>query len=477
MSDEEKQMIDVMEEIRKPIMTLSKKIKNDVSVRKYCEAIYEFLLDIKALETMDEWLENFNNIGLQDKIKEYEQVPAIVMEILDQAVEVLGDEVLDINTFTRILRTGFEEQEVGVIPMALDQIDIGDIARIKGRDVKALYIVGVNDGVLPSTNKDEGILSDRDRIELRELGIELASDTRSRVFEEQFMVYTALTIASEYLMITYPMADFEGKSLRPSIIIPRIKKIFKGLKEESELYNEGLNSDEYYKITAPIPTFNELVGALRRECEKKKIEEYWLQAYKWFEKNDEFAKKADTIFKGLSYSNLSEKIPREKIKRLYSNDNGSLTFSVSRLEKYAQCPFSYYVQYGLKAKDRKVYEFSAPDLGSFMHDILDQFTNKIKKEHMLWSELSKDKCRDIINELVDTKLKNESNSILNSNKKYMYFSERFKKTITKSVTVISEQMRRGEFEIFKNEFGFGDFKGADPIELKLPSNDVVYLKG
>ena len=477
MSDEEKQMADIMEEIREPIMVLSKKIKNDVTVRKYCEAIYEFLLDIKALETMEEWLENFNSIGLQDKIKEYEQVPSIVMDILGQAVEVLGDEVLDINTFTRILRTGFEEQEVGVIPMALDQVNIGDIARIKGRDVKALYIVGVNDGVLPSTNKDEGILSDRDRIELRELGIELASDTRSRVFEEQFMVYTALTIASEYLMITYPMADFEGKSLRPSIVIPRIKKIFKGLKEESELYNEGLNGDEYYKITAPIPTFNELVGALRRECEKEKIEEYWLQAYKWFEKNDDFAKRADIIFKGLKYSNLAEKIPREKIKKLYSNDNGRLIFSVSRLEKYAQCPFSYYVQYGLKAKDRKVYEFSAPDLGSFMHEILDQFTNKIKKEHMLWSELSKDKCRDIVNELVDTKLKNESNSILNSNKKYMYFSERFKKTITKSVTVISEQMRRGEFEIFKNEFDFGDFKDSDPIELKLPSNESVYLKG
>ena len=112
-----------------------------------------------------------------------------------------------------------------------------------------------------------------------------------------------------------------------------------------------------------------------------------------------------------------------------------------------------------------------------MHEILDQFTNKIKNEHMLWSELSKDKCRDIVNELVDTKLKNESNSILNSNKKYMYFSDRFKKTITKSVTVISEQMRRGEFEIFKNEFDFGDFKDSSPIELKLPSNESVYLKG
>ena len=474
---EETEIFDIMEEIRRPIMNLTNKVKGDVTVKKYCEAIYEFLLEINALETMEEWLENFNSIGLQDKIKEYTQVPAIVMEILDQAVEVLGDEVIDINTFTRILRTGFEEQEVGVIPMALDQVNIGDIARIKGRDVKALYIVGVNDGVLPSTNKDEGILSDRDRIELKEIGIEIASDTRSRVFEEQFMVYTALTIPSEYLMITYPMADFEGKSLRPSIIIPRIKKIFKGLKEESEIYNIELKEDKYYKITAPTPTFNELIGALRREFEKEEVEEYWAQTFKWFEESDEFKNKTNTIFKGLKYSNLIERIPREKIKKLYSNDNGRLIFSVSRLEKYAQCPFSYYVQYGLKAKDRKVYEFSAPDLGSFMHEILDQFTNKIKKEHMLWSELSKEKCREIVNELVDTKLKNESNSILNSNKKYKYFSDRFKKTITKSVTVISEQMRRGEFEIFKNEFDFGDFKDSDPIELKLPSNESVYLKG
>ena len=74
-------------------------------------------------------------------------------------------------------------------------MNVGDIARIKGREVKALYIVGANDGVLPSANKNEGILSDEDRIELKELGIEIASDTRSRIFEEQFMVYTALTIA------------------------------------------------------------------------------------------------------------------------------------------------------------------------------------------------------------------------------------------------------------------------------------------
>lgn len=476
--DKEKiEIYEIIEEIRRPILNFSNKLNSNSTVRDYCKSLYELLLDIKALETMDKWLDNFNELGLQDKIKEYTQVPSITMEILDQAVEILGDEEIDLKTFSKLITSGFEEQEVGVIPMSLDQVNIGDIARIKGRDVKGLYIVGVNDGILPSANKDEGILSDNDRVELREFGIELASDTRSRIFEEQFMVYTALTIPSDYLMVTYPMADFEGKSLRPSIIIPRLKRILREVQEESEIYNKSLINDKYSKITAPTPTFNELVAALRNRHENYDVEKYWEQTYKWFEESEDFKEKTKIIFKGLTYSNLSEKIPREKIKKLYGNESGRLTFSVSRIEKYAQCPFSYYVQYGLKAKDRKIYEFSAPDLGSFMHDILDKFTNKIKIDKILWSDLTKEKCGQIVNALVDEKLKNESNSILNSNKKYQYFSDRFKKTITKAVSVISEQMRSGEFEIFKNEFDFGDFKDSNAIKLELPSKETVFLQG
>ena len=147
------------------------------------------------------------------------------------------------------------------------------------------------------------------------------------------------------------------------------------------------------------------------------------------------------------------------------------------MEKYAQCPFSYFIQYGLKAKDRKIYEFSAPDLGSFMHEILDEFTNKIRKEKLQWSELNIDKCRMIVGELIKEKLVNDENSILNSSKKYKYFTDRFKRVITKSVSIISEQMRKGQFEIFSNEFAFGPYADGAPIKLKLPDGQDVYLTG
>ena len=476
-SEEENTIIEIMEEIRSPLMKLHNRIKGKNKVRDFATNRYEVLNELNVFKTLEVWLEEFNSLGLQDKIKEYIQVPEMVIEILDQVVEVLGDEVLDIKEFTKILISGFEEREIGVIPMSLDQVNIGDISRVKGREVKALYLIGVNDGVLPAANKEEGIISDRERELLRNIGIRLASDTKIRAFEEQFIVYTALTIPSEYLMVTFPMADFEGKSLRPSIIIPRLKKVLPNVVEESEIYNIRDRRDKFNKITAPTPTFNELISALRMEFEKENVDEYWAQAFKWFENNEEFKNKSNRMFKGLTYTNLVEKIPREKIKRLYQSENKKLIFNVSRIEKYAQCPFSYYVQYGLKAKDRKVYEFSAPDLGSFMHNVLDDFTNTVRNEKIAWSDLNRERCKVIVNELVDKRLESDSNSILNSTKKYKYFADRFKRTITKSVMVISEQMRKGKFEVFKNEFAFGGFSDGEPIKIDLPSNETVYLVG
>lgn len=468
---------EIMEEVRKPVITFHNKINGKYKVKDICTAIYEFLVELSVFERIDEWIENFEKIGLEDKVKEYSQVESIVIDILDQAVDVMGEETLDYFEFFKILNSGFTNEEIGVIPVALDQVNIGDIARIKGRDVKVLYIVGINDGILPASKKDEGILSDRDRGILSEVGINLASTTRNKVFEEQYLLYIALTISSEYLMLSYPMADFEGKSLRPSIVIPRIKKILPNLVEESEIYDLKSRKNKFSKITAPIPTFNELIITIRRDFDKEDIETYWPGVYSWFKENEEYKDKVQSIFKGLTYSNVGDRVARNKLRKLYQNDMGKLVFSVSRLEKYAECPFSYFVQYGLKAKNRKVYEFTPPDLGSFVHEMLDSFTNKVRDEGILWSELNNEKCKEIISNIIDKKLNQESNSILNSTKKFKYLAQRFKRVISKSVSVIANQIGKGEFEVFKTEFNFGNYSSGEAITLELESSEKVYLQG
>ena len=407
--------------------------------------------------------------------KEYSEVRDIFIDVLEQAVDVLGNEVMDLNEFMKVLNIGLSQYEMGLIPVALDQVNIGDITRIKSRGTKALYIIGVNDGVLPSASKEEGILSDNDREILLEKGISLASDTRTKIFEEQFLVYTAFTIAEEYLVVTYPLADFEGKSQRPSIIVHRLKKILPNVKEESEGFK--LVNDKYEKISAKIPTLNELMIAIRKNYDGADIEDYWKYVYDWYLREPKWKERIEYVKKGLEYTNLENNISKEKAKKLYEDNKNKISLSVSRLERYAQCPFAYYIQYGLKAKDRKIYEFTAPDLGSFMHEILDEFTNEIKEKDLKWSDLSKENCRNIINSLVDNQVKNNKSSILNSSKRYSYFTDRFKRILTKSVMVISEQMKRSDFEIYKNELAFGFSKDVNSIKLDLPSGESFYLNG
>lgn len=477
LSEEKIFISEIMDEVRRPLLVFHNKIKGKHKVSHICKAIYEFLIDIHAFERINEWIEKFDEIGLEDKVKEYSQVEESVIDILDQAVDVMGDKDLDSYDFFKILNSGFNNEEIGVIPVALDQVNIGDVARIKGRDVKALYIVGVNDGILPASKKEEGILSDNDRNILSDIGIELASNTRNKVFEEQFLLYTVLTISSDFLMISYPMADFEGKSLRPSIVISRIKKILPKLVEESDLYDISSYKDKLNKVISPIPTFNELILAMRKNCDEENVEEYWREVYKWYKDSPEYENKVKNIFKGLDYSNLKNHVNKNNLRELYANEDGKLMFSVSRLEKYAECPFSYFVQYGLKAKNRKIYEFTPPDLGSFVHDILDLFTNRVKKEGILWSELNNERCKDIVSNLIDIRLSEQTNSILNSSKRFKYLSQRFKRVISKSVTVMAEQIGKGEFEVFKTEFDFGNYKTGEAVMFNLQDDEKVYLQG
>jgi ATP-dependent helicase/nuclease subunit B len=468
------QINETREAIIEPLIKFQKDIKRDSTIKNICVALYDFLIHIGALETIESWSNSFKEKGENDLSNEYSQIVDLVMKILDQLVEVMGEEKVTLDKFVKIMSVGFEKYEMGLIPASLDEVVIGNISRIRSHGVKALFVIGVNDGIFPAVSKDEGILSDKDRISLRERGVELAPDTKVKAFEEQFLVYTTLTTPSHYMMISYPMADFEGKALRPSVIVSRIKKIFPKLMEESDIAKKRGYEEKLEKIVAPEPTFNKMVAALRRDYEGKEVEEIWSPVFNWFYDKKEWKRKTYTIFKGLEYSNQVEKVDVSKIRELYGKP---LNFSVSRLEQYAGCPFAYYVKYGLKAKDRKIYEFSSPDFGSFMHGVLDKFSGQVVSSNLKWQELNKDWCKSTIYSIVDEELARKSGSILNSSARYKHVADRLKRILTKSVTIIAEHIKKSSFEPLANELVFGVGGDLPPIKLSLPSGEEIQLMG
>lgn len=478
MEQNEKEIIEkvnrLREKIVEPLTAFFNKVSGRKRVKDICTALYEFLVSVAIHEKIEELIRHFKEEGELDAANQYSQVWDIVIDVLDQMVEVIGDDLISLDRFAKIISIGFDEYKVGLIPPALDQVLVSSIDRMKSHNAKALFIIGINDGVFPAAITDEGILTDGERESLKAVGIELDHDTRTKVFEEQFLVYTALTSTSKFLRLSYPIADHEGRTMRPSIIISRVKKVFPNIKQLSNIINIDTQEENLKLISMPVPTFNEMINAIKKWDTLKKVDPVWLDVYRWYAKNDVWTDKLKRTLSGLYYTNQAGRIAPYKIKKLYGN---KMYLSVSRLEKYSACPFAYFVQYGLKAKERKVHGFEALDLGTFMHNVLDRFSKAVEDEGLTWRSIDKEWCSDAISIIVDDMINRIPGYVLNSTPKYRYLSERLKRILANAVWVIAEHVKRSSFEPVGHEVGFGDGEKYPPIKIILSNGEEINLIG
>ena len=461
--------------IIKPIVNLQNKLHGKKTIKELCQYVYEFLLDINIPSTIESLILRFKEKGELEIANQYSQVWDIVIDILDQMVEIMGDEKKSLEEFIRLISLGFDEYELGLVPPSIDQVLVSSVDRMKNPNTKYLYLIGTTDGIFPLISKDNGLLSDNDREDIGSKGIEVDIDSKTKTFEEQFLVYKALTSTSENLIVTYPISDHEGKTLRPSIIVSRLKKIFPKISNESYLLEEKNNSTEEIleNITVKAPTFNNLINAIKEFEETKEIKDIWLDIYRYFLQDEEYKNISEKVISGLNYTNQVRKVEEEKIKSLYKNS----LLSVSRIEKYAQCPFAYFIQYGLKAKERKEYSFTAPDLGNFIHNILENFSKSLAKDNLQWQDIDIDYIKSKVSVLVDEIVDTIPGYILNSSERYKYLAFRLKNMLVAALNVIAEQIKQGSFEPSDYEVEFGLNGKYPPIKLVLDNGEEINLIG
>lgn len=475
-SEEDKEKLNRVNNIRKKVVEPFKKFREKIirknTASEICTALFEFLNEINAPEKVESLIEEFKEEGKQVLAGIYSQIWNIIMGLMDQIVEVMGDEKVSLENFSKIFLMGVKEHEIGLIPSSLDQVIVGSINRLKSHAIKNLFIVGVNDGVFPSAALEEGILTDNDRAALLERGVELAKDTKTRAFEEQFLVYTALTNCSDYLVLSYPMADIEGKSLRPSIIINRLKTLFPLIDVESDIVKD--DEENISLVSSQIPTFNEMVFAFRKNIDDDYKSKLWRDVYRFYSKNENWARTSENILSGMFYTNQIDSISKEKAEELYGTNP---KMSVSRFEKYIACPFAYYVQYGLKLKERKLFNLTAPDIGSFMHKVIDEFCTEIKEDNIKWEDVDEELRKKIISDIVDKEIGNNANSIFNSSPKNVYFTGRIKRVLLKTSEIVTEHFKRGNFEPAGYEVSFENGGNYPPIVVEIENGRKVVLTG
>jgi len=171
----------------------------------------------------------------------------------------------------------------------------------------------------------------------------------------------------------------------------------------------------------------------------------------WYKQNQK--DKITKILKGADYTNIPEQITAGNIKEIYGKN---LRTSISRLEQYRKCPFSFHLKYGLKLNEEEEFKIRSLDTGNFMHEVIDEVLSKIETNQLDVKTISKEELNKIIEEIINQKLWMSKNYIFTSSPKFIVLTKRLKKVVNESIQYIIEQLKNSKFELYGHELEFNE---------------------
>lgn len=450
-----------------PFLALSKTKK--YPFREFLTLLREHLETLHAAEQLEVWAEEAAAAGNLNRTGEYRQIWQLVMDVLQKAEEILGEERLTLAEAAAILEAGLEQCTMGMIPPTVDCLLIGDIERSRLPEIKHLFVLGVNEGILPAPALPHGIFTENERDLLSLNGMELADGGRMKIFEEQFLIYLGLTKPSCGLWLTYAAGDSEGRAMSPSSLIDRLLRMDDTLVPFVQEPGMFLPCE-----TAPEAAFHLLGAEMRAHTAETPMSSLWQDVYSFFDSSPKWSPRLKLLREGLGKNSRKERLSPKTARALYGKN---ILSSVSRLERFAGCPFSFFAEYGLGAKERQLYQLHTPDLGLLFHEVLERFSRRLETDGVLWTDLTKEQTETLIHQAVDEAAPHLGNEILLDSAANRYLIRRLKRISARSAWALVRHLQDGAFVPAGSEVGFGLHDALPPIVIELADGGSLILSG
>ncbi|MDD3221367.1 MAG: hypothetical protein EOM34_03270 [Clostridia bacterium] len=426
-----------------PLFLMSKK----GTVSEYTTALRTFIANIQSEEQLNSFVEEFKESGEFTRAREYEQVFDAAMDLLDKCERILGEESVTLKEYMEILEAGFEEIKVGVIPPTLDQVVLGDLKRTRLGDVKVVFIIGCNDGVLPMPAATGGLITDREKEILAQSDMELAPTGRQNSYREKFYIYTAMTKPKLELVLTFAQMDGSGKAIRQSIILKDIQSLFPALEAEvPETWDKGrvltsINESSLY-----------LLEGMRHPEQRTDL---WQTLFGWYAGQKDGREKLMNWISKMYDAEKTGRLSSAVIEALYGQRPRA---SITTLEKYAACAYAHFLSAGLKLKERETFELLPPDLGNILHQAMERFSKRVEESEWDWHTMP-DQFRDKTMEACvrDAGMEYQS-AVFLDNARYKYYLEQLVRMGKRTAWTIQKQICKGEFVPagFESSFSVGE---------------------
>ena len=435
----------------------------------YVSHLYDFLEQNQVQQKLLNYQQQFEKEGDLSRAREYAQIYRLVMDLLDQVYELLGEEEISRQEFADILEAGFGEITVGTIPQSVDRIVVGDMERTRLKQVKVLFFLGVNDGNIPKNASKGGIISDMDREFLIESGTEMAPSPRQQMYIQRLYLYLNMTKPSEQLYLSYAKVNSEGKGIRPSYLIDTVRKLFPAMSVEYPQNRSRLEQIEGRQEGARY-----LAEELREYVEGTLPEEERQDFYLMYRAYEADAAGRDLLtraaFRRYRESGLSLIVARA----LYGQQ---LENSVSRLETYAACACRHFLQYGLSLQEREEFGFESSDMGTVYHAVLENFAGKLAESNLTWWDFTEDFAAKAVKESVEAYAATYGETVLYSSARNEYAITRMSRILTRTVLTLQKHLKQGSFQPDDYELSFRFAEDLDSIHVDLSEDEKMHLQG
>lgn len=481
--------------------------------------LYTFLeQDMAVTERLEQIMERQRALGLAESAAETAQSWSVICNIFDQIVDIAGGDRISNEDLFELMAAGFEEVEIGLVPVTGDSVLIGTLQRTRLSQLKALLIVGANEGVLPLSRSDEGLLSEREKEILQSMELEISKRDEISRQEEQLAIYRALWLPEERLYVSCCGVDEKGEECRPSEVFT-VLKAFAEKKHAAEAERSGIaeldpevadgadpemavkmtgegfvsaNSPSVFGdlgargsfaelITAPKGTLYHMAAALRDYKADGTLDHSWLEVMDWYEKHDEEG--FSRVKHGLMFDNRLGALGEKFAESLYKGDLSALEVSASRLEQYSRCPFSHFVMYGLKAQEPRIYEVGAREIGDVYHRCMMKMSQQLTPDRdsgmavndpdSPWMKITKEECMERICDIIRSDSHNYREGILSSGREESYRAERIAEICGSIAWSMIQQVRKGSIRSMRFEYPFGTGRALPPVRVDIGSQEVL----
>lgn len=456
------------------LQEFDKEVRQASTVRGLCETVYMLLERLDVPRRLEQMREKYDAEGQIEKAREQEQVWSAVIQLFDEMVELAGDESMKLETFRTTIEAGFDSLTFAHVPPSMDHVIAGTVDRSRISGMKCSFLLGVNDGVWPMKPTTDGMINEQERELMAGHGLHLAESSTRQLLDDSFYMYIAFTSASDYLWVSYPLSDEEGKSKMPSQMINRMEELFPACSNHILLQDPEELTEADRFITTPMKTRAALTAQLARSRKGYPIKPIWWHVLNWYIENQPKFSTTYTILQSLYYQNRPKNLTKETTEQLYPQQ---VNASVSRLESYYRCSYQHFAKYSLKLDERKTYKLDAPDIGQLFHEALKKITEWIQADGRDFAQLSKGDSTGYAQQAVENLAPILQHQILHSSNRYKYIQKKLQEVIARATYVLSEQARQSEFSPVGLELGFGDNQTLQPVTLPLPNGFELKLRG